>query len=160
MCPDIPVIHNYKTKENEVVSRIKETFPDFEWKTDKKISEGCSKRRPDLLCDFGSHIVIIEVDENKHFEYDCSCENKRLMEISQDLGHRPIVFIRFNPDRYTNSEGEVIKSCWRINKWGIMVINPKKESEWESRIEHLKEQINYWIDNPSEKTIEIIELFY
>jgi hypothetical protein len=160
MCPEIEVVHNYKTKENEVVSRVKESFPDFEWKHDKKVSEGCSKRRPDLLCDFGSHIVIIEVDENKHSEYDCSCENKRLMEISQDLGHRPIIFIRFNPDGYTNSEGKVIKSCWKMNKLGIMTIVSTKKSEWESRIESLKEQIKYWIENPSEKTIEIVELFY
>ena len=34
---------------------------------------------------------------------DCSCENKRIMEISQDLGHRPIVFIRFNPDEYNKN---------------------------------------------------------
>jgi hypothetical protein len=160
MCPDIPVVHNYKTKENEVVSRVKDAFPEFEWKHDKKVEEGCSRRRPDLLCDFGTHIVIIEVDENKHSEYDCSCENKRLMEISRDLGHRPIVFIRFNPDGYTNSEGDVIKSCWRINGNGIIVISSTKKSEWESRIKSLKEQIKYWIENPSDKTIEIIELFY
>jgi hypothetical protein len=35
-----------------------------------------------------------------------------------------------------------------------------KEKEWEERIEILKEQIQYWIDTPSEKTIEIIQLFY
>ena len=75
-----------------------EKFVDFDWKTDKTINDGCSKRRPDLLLDFGYQIVIIEIDENQHNNYDCSCENKRIMELSQDLGHRPIVFIRFNPD--------------------------------------------------------------
>jgi hypothetical protein len=44
--------------------------------------------------------LIIEVDENKHDNYDCSCENKRIMLISQDLGHRPVVLLRFNPDGY------------------------------------------------------------
>jgi hypothetical protein len=159
-CPEIAVSYNYKTKENEVVSRIKESFPEFNWIHDKKVEDGCSKRRPDLLCDFGTHIVILEVDENKHSDYDCSCENKRLMEISRDLGHRPIVFIRFNPDGYTTPEGEIIKSCWRVNGKGIMTIVSTKKSEWESRIESLKEQIKYWIENPSEKTIEIVELFY
>jgi len=43
--------------------------------------------------DMGSHIII-EVDENKHTDYDCSCEHKRLMELSQDLQHRPIVLSR------------------------------------------------------------------
>jgi Holliday junction resolvasome RuvABC endonuclease subunit len=41
-----------------------------------------------------------------------------------------------------------------------MTIAPKKEKEWEERIETLKNQIRYWINNISPKTIEIIELFY
>jgi hypothetical protein len=105
-------------------------------------------------------VIIIEVDENKHQEYDCSCENKRLMELSLDLGHRPIVFIRFNPDAYTNQNGEKIKSCWKLNKLGVMRIAPRKEKEWEERISILKEQIQYWIDNSPAKTVEIVELFY
>ena len=156
--PDEPNVRNYKTKENEVVFRIKETFPDFTWITDKKIEDGCSRRRPDLLLDMGTHIIIAEVDENKHTDYDCSCENKRLMEISQDIGHRPIVFIRFNPDGYTDENGIKIKSCWKLNKLGVMTISKKKE--WNNRIEILKEQIQYWINYHTEKTVEIIQLFY
>jgi hypothetical protein len=155
-----PAMRNYKTKENEVVSRIKEQFPNFTWIHDKKIKDGCSKRRPDLLLDMGSHIIIVEIDENKHTDYDCSCEHKRLMELSQDLQHRPIVFIRFNPDNYTEQNGKLIKSCWKLNKLGVMQITKNKQKEWEERIDTLKEQIQYWIDNPTEKTIEIIELFY
>ena len=155
-----PIIHNYKTKEKEVVNRIRETFTHFTWVADKKVQDGCSRRRPDLLLDMGSHIIIIEVDENKHTDYDCSCEHKRLMELSHDLHHRPIIFIRFNPDDYTNQEGKLIKSCWKLNKLGIMNIMKSKENEWEERINILKQQINYWINNPTEKTIEIIELFY
>jgi hypothetical protein len=41
-----------------------------------------------------------------------------------------------------------------------MTIEKTQQKEWEHRIDALKEQIQYWIDNPSEKTIEIIELFY
>jgi len=126
----------------------------------KKYNDGCSKRRPDLLLDMGSHIIIVEIDENKHTNYDCSCENKRLMELSQDLQHRPIIFIRFNPDDYTNQEGILVKSCWKLNKLGVMQITKTKQNEWEERIEALKQQIQYWIDNPTEKTIEIVELFY
>ena len=64
--PDKPVIRNYKTKEKEVVDRIKEIFPEFTWVHDKRVEDGCSKRRPDLLLDLGSHIIIIEIDENKY----------------------------------------------------------------------------------------------
>ena len=158
--PEITVSRNYKTKEKDVVDRITQTFTDFTWVADKKIQDGCSLRRPDLLLDMGSHIIIVEIDENKHTQYDCSCENKRLMQISQDLQHRPIVFIRFNPDGYTNNDGVLIKSCWKLNKMGVVTILKTKQIEWEQRIESLKQQIQYWIDNPVSKTIEIIELFY
>ena len=157
---DKPAMRNYKTKEKDVVDRITQTFTSLTWVADKKVQDGCSRRRPDLLLDMGSHIIIVEVDENKHTDYDCSCENKRLMELSQDLQHRPIVFIRFNPDDYTNQDGILVKSCWELNKLGVMQITKTKQKEWEERIESLRQQIQYWIDNPNEKTIEIIELFY
>jgi hypothetical protein len=155
-----PNTRNYKTKEKEVVDRIKQTFTNFTWVSDKKVQDGCSRRRPDLLLDMGIHIIIVEVDENKHTDYDCSCENKRLMELSQDLQHRPIIFIRFNPDDYTNQEGTLVKSCWKLNKLGVIQIMKTKEKEWEERINILKQQIQYWIDNSTDKTIEIIQLFY
>ena len=157
---DKPAMRNYKTKEKDVVDRITQTFTNFTWVADKKVQDGCSRRRPDLLLDMGFHIIIVEVDENKHTDYNCSCENKRLMELSQDLQHRPIVFIRFNPDDYTNQDGILVKSCWKLNKLGVMQITKTKQKEWEERIETLKQQIQYWIDNTTEKTIEIIELFY
>jgi hypothetical protein len=152
-----PSMKNYKTKEKEVVDKITKSFPDFTWVSDKKVQDGCSRRRPDLLLDMGSHIIIVEIDENKHTAYDCSCENKRLMELSQDLQHRPIVFIRFNPDKYINQDGILVDSCWKLSKLGIMQIEKHKQSEWEARINILKEQIQYWIENPTEK---IVELFY
>ena len=160
LCPDIKISRNYKTKEKDTTDRIIEAFPNFSWVADKKIIDGCSRRRPDLLLDLGSHILILEIDENKHTAYDCSCENKRLMEISQDLGHRPIVFIRFNPDGYIDKDGKKITSCWSLNKLGVITISKKKQEEWLERIQNLKNQIQYWIDNQSEKTIEIIELYY
>ena len=158
--PDEPNVRNYKTKEKDVVDRIIQFFPHFTWIADKKVQDGCSKRRPDLLLDMGSHILIVEIDEHKHTDYDCSCEHKRLMELSQDLHHRPIVFIRFNPDAYVNQEGMTVTSCWKLNKFGIMTVAKSKVNEWEERTQILQQQIQYWIENPSEKTIEIIELFY
>ena len=158
--PDKKVARNYKTKEKDVVDRVKEAFPDFTWVHDKKVEDGCSKRRPDLLLDLGTHIVIVEIDENKHSDYDCSCENKRLMELSQDVHHRPIVFIRFNPDKYVDEEGNTVKSCWRMNKNGVLTIAKTKQEEWKKRIDVLKNTIQYWTDNPVEKTVEIIQLLY
>ena len=161
MFPDKPTVRNYKTKEFAVVEYVKTHFPDLSWITDKKIVDGCSKRRPDLYVDLGYQILIIEVDENQHGSYDCICENKRQMEISKDFGHRPIVFIRFNPDSYIKNNVK-ITSCWNINKRGISVINKLKLNEWSERLLMLKKQVDYWSnqENKTDKMIEIIPLFY
>jgi hypothetical protein len=159
--PDKPVSLNYKTKEYAVVEFVKTNFLDYDWISDKIINGGCSKRRPDLLLDLGYQIIIVEIDENQHIDYDCSCENKRIMELSQDLAHRPIVFIRFNPDDYEKN-GIIISSCWGINKKGICVVKKTKNNEWNERLNLLREHINYWINpsNITNKTVEIIQLFY
>lgn len=151
-------MRNYKTKEMCVVNCIMQHYTQFTWVADRRVQGGCSLRRPDLLLDMGSHIIIVEIDENKHTGYDCSCEHKRLMEISQDLQYRPIVFIRFNPDSYKGQDGVIVKSCWKLNKSGIMSIIA--HGEWDQRLEILIHQIQYWVDNPTEKMVEIVELFY
>ena len=161
MFPDKPVSRNYKTKEYSVVDFVKFKFPNFQWISDKTITGGCSRRRPDLLLDLGYQIIIIEVDENQHTDYDCSCENKRIMELSQDLGHRPIVFIRFNPDDY-NKNGTNVTSCWGPDGKGICAVKKSKKNEWSERLNALGEQITYWInpENTTNKTIETIHLYY
>lgn len=159
--PDKPVSRNYKTKEFAVIEHIKSMFPDLDWISDKTVNDGCSKRRPDLLLDLGYQILIIEVDENQHIAYDCSCDNKRIMEISQDLGHRSVVFIRFNPDKYIKNE-ETIASCWGNNKNGICVIKKCEKNAWSDRLLSLEQVIKYWIDpqNITDKTVETVQLFY
>ena len=159
--PDTPVVRNYKTKECAVVDFVKNKFSHVDWISDKIVDGGCSRRRPDLLLDLGYQILIIEVDENQHNTYDCSCENKRIMELSQDMGHRPIIFIRFNPDEY-DKNGKNITSCWSLNKNGICAVKKSKKNEWNQRLTCLEEHINYWIDpeNKTNKTIETIHLFY
>jgi hypothetical protein len=161
MFPDKPVARNYKTKEFAVIEFIQNKFPYFDWVTDKKINNGCSKRRPDILLDLGYQIIIIEIDENQHIDYDCSCENKRIMELSKDVGHRSIIFIRFNPDDYLKNK-ENITSCWGVNKKGICVVRKSKKDEWNDRLQSLENTILYWTNpiNKTMKTIETIKLFY
>lgn len=158
--PNNKIIRNYKTKENTVSQFINTQFNEKTIYFDKKIDSGCSNKRPDILFDLGYQVIIIEIDENQHITYDKSCENKRLMSISQDLNHRPLIFIRFNPDNYINKEGKHIKSCWSTNKNGIYSITKTKLNEWNNRLDILKNNIEYWFNNISEKTITIIELFY
>ena len=82
------------------------------------------------------------------------------MELSQDVGHRPIIFIRFNPDEYLDKDNNKITSCWTIDKRGICCIKKIKIKEWNERLNVLKEYIQYWICNTTNKMIEIVQLFY
>jgi len=76
------------------------------------------------------------------------------MEISKDLGHRPIIFIRFNPDEYIE-KGITKHSCWSFDKNGISKVKKSYNKLWNERLETLKDTINYWIDgaNISEKQL-------
>jgi hypothetical protein len=154
--PESPLIRNYKTKEYDVRQFIEIVFPEYSWKCDKKVSEGCSSRRPDMFLDLLTHVLCVECDEKQHEPY--SCESKRMMELSQDVAHRPIVFIRFNPDAYTNENGIKIRSCWKKNKQGLTSI--AHDLDWKIRLQTLQLCIQKHIQIIPEKTITIEQLFF
>ena len=160
MFPNERVSTNYKCKENEVVQFIQNQFPSLTITHDKTIPNGCSRKRPDVFIDLGYQVLIVEIDEDEHIDYDCLCENKRTMLLSQDIHHRPLVFIRFNPDGYTDSTNTKISSCFAQNKKGVLVIKPSKRTEWQNRLTVLSNTIQYWMENKTDKTIEIVHLFY
>jgi hypothetical protein len=158
--PDNEITTNYKIKEKEVTNFILEYFKDenYKWIIDKQIYNGSSKKRPDLLLDINEQIIIVEIDENQHIDYNCTCENKRIMEISKDLNHKNIIFIRFNPDDYINNKNIKINSPWKINKKGKLKL--ENEDNFMERLVILVNQIEYWINNKTDKMIEIIQLYY
>ena len=155
------VKRNYKTKELSMVEFITQ-HTDVDWVNDKTYDLGCSNKRPDMVCDLGSHILIIECDENKHKHGNYICENKRIMELSQDFSenniHRPIVVIRFNPDTYIDSNNQKIESCWKAGKDGILRI--KNKEHWDLRLNKLLETTNHYIDNQPVKDVTFEFLFY
>jgi hypothetical protein len=158
--PDEPVARNYKTKEKAVQEFIRAEFPRYAWVTDKSLQGATSRRRPDLCVDLSSYVLMIEIDENQHMHYDCTCQNKRIMELSVDVGHRPIIFIRFNPDKYIDSAGNLIASCWRTDGNDILRVHKEDSQSWNTRLSALKETVHYWITTPPGRMIEIVQLFY
>jgi len=154
--PDHEYSRNYKTKELEVSRYVREEFSQYDWVCDKTIKDGCSRRRPDLLCDFGNQVLIVEVDENQHTDYDTTCETVRLEQISEDVQYRSVIFIRFNPDAYYIKEKK-IPSCWKM-KNGKMCISRQKD--WGNRLEALKKEIKYWSENNTNERVKIIQMFY
>ena len=82
------------------------------------------------------------------------------MEISKDIGHRNLVFLRFNPDTYLNQKNQRVASCWYTNGHGITQVSVKKQKEWMHRLDSLRNQVNYWTEYQTNKMIEVVQLFY
>jgi hypothetical protein len=152
--PDAVIPRKYKLKEHHVVDKLKENFEEkFTMRFDKIVEGGCSRRRPDVAIDFGSHCLMIEIDENKHTNY--SCEEKRMVELYEDVGFRKIVFLRFNPDRYTDGSA-VYPSPFRYTRAGILHL---EETEFNRRMDRLMERIRAHRIEPTDQ-ITVEYLFY
>ena len=75
------------------------------------------------------HSVIIEIDEHQHKNgnsYTPECDKRRLNNLFTYLADRPIVFIRFNPDSYTNK---------KINYLNL-VLNIQKKEDYRKQQKH------------------------
>lgn len=156
--PEENVSKYYRIKEKHVADCIKDTFPDLEITFNKQIDGGCSKRRPDIFIDRLTHSIIVEVDEEQHKDYDATCELARINELYTDLGDRPIVMIRFNPDAYIRN-GQRIPSCFKYHKIsGAPLIDDKKN--WNDRLAALKNSIENYINNVPEEPLTIEYMFY
>ena len=140
-------------RQNYFNEKLIEKFGDiFEY--DKQIKCGCSKRRPDWFIDCYKYSIIIELDEDQH-KYT-SCDEKRMMELFQDLGNRQLVLIRINPDKY-KEDGKTIKSCFTFSKTNTIKATTKN---FNKRFNLLVEKIKYYIDNEPEKEITVEKLFF
>ncbi len=117
-------------KENTVVMHLKEKVFDVEWVYDKQIESVCSKRRPELL-DMDSHIVIVEIEENKHNGHNCLYEHRRMIEISPDLNHHSLVMVQFNPDGTVCAKKCKVTLPWRRNKQELLAVMKTSQAEYE-----------------------------
>ena len=153
--PDAIIPRKYKLKEHHVVDALKAHFKEqITMIFDKAIEGGCSKKRPDVSIDFGSHYIMIEIDEIRHVNY--SCEEKRMVELYEDVGFRKIIFLRFNPDGYKEGTHKYI-SPFKYTRSGILQLD---EIEFNRRMEQLLLRVNiHRITEPLEQ-ITIEYLFY
>ena len=134
ICADVPFYEESKRlnkmKESKMVKYLRENIKDFrEILADKIIDSTCNLYRPDILYDCGTHIVVIECDENQHKRYNwesCSLnrslehmEEKRMYEIMIAYG-LPTIFIRWNPDNFkvkNNKKYSIDKRLEILIKW-------------------------------------------
>jgi len=153
--PEEEIPHKFKLKEHYVRDALKEYYKEtITMVFDRKVQNGCSRRRPDVCIDFGSHCLMIEVDENRHVNY--TCEEKRMVELYEDIGFRKIVFLRFNPDGYTLGSKKYT-SPFHYTKSGILQIH---KDEMDRRIEELIIKINCYKDSEPLEQLTVERLFY
>jgi Holliday junction resolvase len=109
MCPNC---HQYDKRVRKEI-QIKDLFDKagIEYDTHDKIYNGsCLRYRPDFVFKYNDRFIIVEVDEDQHKRYPCECDQIRMINLCQDFGGAPVVFIRFNPDKYKSFDGKLKKS--------------------------------------------------
>ncbi len=172
--PDEPVARNYKTKERAVQEFLTASFGStrtlvFDRVVEPVVPAGadefevvpCSRRRPDVLIDMGTYVVVVEIDENQHDTYETMCENRRAMEIFRDSGRRPLVMIRFNPDGYTDESGRKHPSPWGVQKHtGVLSVMPKRRAAWDARLEALRVAVASALAAPPVKDVTFVFLYF
>lgn len=153
--PETIVTKTYYFKEHYLRDAIKENYLNLDIVFNKTL-HACSNRRPDIFIERYTHIIIIECDEYQHRYYEC--ENKRMMELFEDAGSRPLVMIRFNPDSYIDKDEMKVISCFTRSKdKGMLELF---EPEWNRRIQLLTDTIDKYLENLPEQEITLVKLFY
>jgi hypothetical protein len=133
-----------KTKENYVKDYLNEI--DEKFIHDIPLWTGncdCShRRRIDFRKLVGNTLLCIEVDEFQHKRYDKTEEEIRYDDLFMLHGGK-FIFIRFNPDPFTNSLGT------------------KKNPYMKKRMDYLKEEIDIQIERiEKEENSELLEISY
>jgi hypothetical protein len=83
---------------------------------DKRVTGGCSKKRPDILVQTEWGNIILEIDENQHKSktYNCYCEIVRMKQLYFDVGTERLLIVRYNPDNYRPSYGKIFSETERL----------------------------------------------
>ncbi len=159
MFPEKSIDNKMKnTKELQTIMEIKNNFPNKNFVFNKSINNA----RPDIILKLDKHIIIIEIDENQHKNYNEKCEQNRINDLYENLGYKNIVLIRFNPDKYINSLKMTRESCFIIDNHGKYILDKKQIKEWNKRIKKLIEIIknNIQFNFNDNEIFKQIFLFY
>lgn len=152
--PEAAVTTRLKSKEGHLQAELQKTFTASPYTWNKSVDGGCSGRRPDFRWECNTHSVIVECDERQHTSNSPECEHKRAMQLWLDLGSRPLVLIRFNPDGYRNATGARVRSCFKVDR----TVNVE---EWTTRFTALRDEINKWLTTvPVKEAVTQIDLFF
>ena len=155
--PDVEFRRRTHLKEDALAEFLHAHYGGEKWTRDSTLHGGCSARRPDFVCDLLTHVIVVENDEFEHRDRKEECENRRAMEIYQDLAFRPLVCIRFNPDSYVDADGVRHTGCFSYSTTGAL---DKDEALFAERCAALVEVIDKYLATIPEKAFTEEFLFY
>jgi len=131
---------NNDIKERLIVNHVIKQFPDYKFILNKAI--GPKNHRPDMLLELDDRVIIIEIDEYQHKQYDTD-ELLRL-DIIQKAINKKLICIRFNPDSFTKDNIKT-SSCFKLNDDKIFEV--VKKDEFDNRLKHLYKYIKKYSSN-------------
>jgi hypothetical protein len=71
-----------------------------------------SSYRPDFFMDFGDKGIFVCIDEHQHQTYNQPKEIKREQDLAEHSEMKQVVFLRFNPDKYSDANGMTVRSVF------------------------------------------------
>jgi len=155
----------YKRKQHYIHEQLVERYGKNFFEYDVTIECSSSGKIPDWFHDCFDFVLNLECDEDQHKREKPSCEEVRLMKLFEDCGNRPFICLRFNPDRYIDATGVKVSGCFdfkRVEKKDgtidlKMIVN---EKEFSKRIQTLFDMIDKFLEDGTEKEVELVKLFY
>ena len=147
--PNDPLTLQIRSKTKEIATRdfINLNFEGFQH--DKPLWSGnceCThRRRIDHRKLIGNTLLCIETDENQHKGYKETDEEIRYDDLFMIHGGK-FMFIRFNPDNYTNQNGTKV--------------NPYMKKRMDDLYNEIIKQTNRITNEQNNELLEIIHLFY
>ena len=146
-----------KERKEKMIKRILENKYKLHKYHDKIPDNSCYKHRPDFVWDNINNITILEIDEKQHKTYECQCDQARMVNVTQDFGGIPVIWIRFNPDNYIDYNKE--KHRPNINNRMEILIDILKKCE-KLKPKTLCSIVYLYYDNFDKKEINIEEISF
>lgn len=104
--------------------------------------------------------VVLEVDEFQHRNktYNIECEQTRMRQIYMDNGCSHIVFLRFNPDHYYDSNNHFLKTSLK-RRYGDLIKYLKRFLSEEPTDDNNIKVVYLFYDgySPSNPLIQIVD---
>ena len=111
-----------KRKELRILNILKTEYREPD-EYNKRVSFDCGNKNSEekeIGYDYGTHKIFVEVDENQHKSYCELGEVNRMRNIHQNEGGIPVLFIRYNPDNFSENRKNKIPQAKReelLIKW-------------------------------------------